>query len=170
MERPTVPLAMTPQGVAQAGLGGLRPGETVRVPGPEDRAAALDALLAAETALLTGGTARPPPAATTNRPLAEDGFRGRTCVSSPSRSITRSLKSEGATSRTYTLHTRLIGPGTGPDNPATATPAEQRVTVGGTAGITVSWRDLPTGHTCLGLIGYDDGTDTVGTTGLTVTP
>ncbi|WP_180687401.1 S8 family serine peptidase [Streptomyces gossypiisoli] len=77
---------------------------------------------------------------------------------------------EGATSQTYTLHTWLIGPDSRPDRPATVTPAEQRVALGGTADVTVSWRDLPTGRTYLGLVGYDDGTGTVGTTLLTVTP
>ncbi|GAA4624434.1 SDR family NAD(P)-dependent oxidoreductase [Actinoallomurus vinaceus] len=56
-----VPFAMTAEGVAQAGLAGLRLGETVCVPGLEDRTAALDALLTAETALLMGGN-RPTPA------------------------------------------------------------------------------------------------------------
>lgn len=64
----------------------------------------------------------------------------------------------------------LIGPNSRPDQPVTVTPAEQRVAVGGTADVTVSWRYLPTGRTCLGLVGYDDGTETVGTTLLTVTP
>ncbi|MFF6785723.1 S8 family serine peptidase [Streptomyces sp. NPDC012510] len=77
---------------------------------------------------------------------------------------------EGATSQTYTLHTWLVGQDSHPDRPATVTPAEQRVSLGGTADVTVSWRDLPTGHTYLGLVGYGDGTDTVGSTLLTVTP
>lgn len=75
---------------------------------------------------------------------------------------------EGATSQTYTLHTWLIGQDSRPDRLATVTPAEQRVALGGTADVTVSWRDLPTGHTCLDLVG--DGTDTVGSTLPTVTP
>ncbi|CAM5585299.1 putative protein OS=Streptomyces aurantiogriseus OX=66870 GN=GCM10010251_57040 PE=4 SV=1 [Streptomyces aurantiogriseus] len=58
---------MTPEGVAQAGLAGLRLGETICVPGLEDRTAALDALLAAETALLSGGN-RPTPATRYSRP------------------------------------------------------------------------------------------------------
>ncbi|WP_433176948.1 SDR family NAD(P)-dependent oxidoreductase [Actinoallomurus sp. CA-150999] len=49
------PFAMTAEDVARAGLAGLRMGETICVPGLEDQAAALDALLAAETALLAGG-------------------------------------------------------------------------------------------------------------------
>ncbi|MFF4258793.1 SDR family NAD(P)-dependent oxidoreductase [Streptomyces sp. NPDC001663] len=57
-----VPVAMTPEDVAQAGLAGLRLGETVCVPGLEERTAALEALLAAETALMAGGN-RPTPAA-----------------------------------------------------------------------------------------------------------
>ncbi|MDF2273324.1 SDR family NAD(P)-dependent oxidoreductase [Streptomyces coacervatus] len=57
-----IPFAMAPEDVARAGLAGLRLGETVCVPGLEDRAAALEALLAAETALLAGGN-RPTPAA-----------------------------------------------------------------------------------------------------------
>jgi short-subunit dehydrogenase len=56
-----VPFAMTAEGVAQASLTGLRLGETICVPGLEDQAAALEALLAAETALLAGGN-RPTPA------------------------------------------------------------------------------------------------------------
>lgn len=77
---------------------------------------------------------------------------------------------EGATSQTYTLHTWLIGQDSRPDRPATVTPVEQRVALGGTADVTVSWRDLPTGHTYLGPVGYGDGTETVGSTVLTVTP
>lgn len=77
---------------------------------------------------------------------------------------------EGATSQTYTLHTWLIGQDSRPDRPATVTPAEQRVSLGGTGDVTVSWRDLPTGHTYVGLVGYGDGTETVGSTLLTVTP
>ncbi|MFE9453912.1 SDR family NAD(P)-dependent oxidoreductase [Streptomyces sp. NPDC006739] len=51
----TVPVAMSAEDVARAGLTGLRLGETICVPGLEDRSTALDALLAAETAVLTGG-------------------------------------------------------------------------------------------------------------------
>ena len=76
---------------------------------------------------------------------------------------------QGATSQKYTLHTWLIGPDTEPDQQATAAPAEQRVTQGDTAKVTVSWRDLPTGSVYLGLVDYGNGTDTVGTTELTVT-
>ncbi|WP_067018612.1 S8 family serine peptidase [Streptomyces dysideae] len=76
----------------------------------------------------------------------------------------------GATSQPYTLHTWLIGPGSKPDHAATATPAEQRATLGGTPKVTVSWQNLPTGHTYLGLVGYGNGTDTFGSTALTVTP
>ncbi|MFG6200675.1 SDR family NAD(P)-dependent oxidoreductase [Nonomuraea sp. JJY05] len=50
-----IPWAMSPEDVVSASLTGLRLGETVCVPGLEDQAAALDALLAAETTLLTGG-------------------------------------------------------------------------------------------------------------------
>ncbi|MEV1005552.1 SDR family NAD(P)-dependent oxidoreductase [Nonomuraea sp. NPDC050202] len=50
-----IPWAMSPEDVVSASLAGLRLGETVCVPGLEDQAAALDALLAAEIALLTGG-------------------------------------------------------------------------------------------------------------------
>ncbi|SPL99244.1 Probable short-chain dehydrogenase [[Actinomadura] parvosata subsp. kistnae] len=50
-----IPWAMSPDDVVTASLAGLRLGETVCVPGLEDRTAALDALLAAETTLLTGG-------------------------------------------------------------------------------------------------------------------
>ncbi|MFH9002216.1 SDR family NAD(P)-dependent oxidoreductase [Streptomyces afghaniensis] len=50
-----IPWAMTPEDVASASLTGLRLGETVCAPGLEDQDSALDALLAAETALLTGG-------------------------------------------------------------------------------------------------------------------
>ncbi|MFD3503550.1 S8 family serine peptidase [Streptomyces sp. NPDC058678] len=76
----------------------------------------------------------------------------------------------GVTGQTYTLHTWLIGPGTRPDHAATADPAEQRATPGGTAKTTVSWQNLPDGRTYLGLVGYGDGSDTIGTTVLTVTP
>ncbi|MEU7658742.1 hypothetical protein [Streptomyces lincolnensis] len=44
------------------------------------------------------------------------------------------------------------------------------MTQGDTAKVTVSWRDLPTGSVYLGLVDYGNGTDTVGTTELTVTP
>ena len=53
--------AMTAEGVARAGLAGLRLGETICVPGLEDQSAALDALLVAETVLRVNGN-RPSPA------------------------------------------------------------------------------------------------------------
>ncbi|PAZ14242.1 peptidase [Streptomyces sp. SA15] len=77
---------------------------------------------------------------------------------------------EGKTSQPYTLHTWLIGPDSKPDHQATAAPAEQPASMGGTAEVTVSWKDLPTGHSYLGLVGYGDGTDSVGSTVVTVTP
>jgi short-subunit dehydrogenase len=52
----TVPFAMTAEDVAKASLTGLGLGETICVPGLEDQTAALDAFLAAETALLTGNS------------------------------------------------------------------------------------------------------------------
>ncbi|MGR6971699.1 hypothetical protein ACU639_19290 [Streptomyces cynarae] len=64
-----VPFAMTAEGVARAGLAGLRLGETICAPGLEDQAAVLDALLATESALLTGGN-RPTPATRYGRPPA----------------------------------------------------------------------------------------------------
>ncbi|MEW2805925.1 SDR family NAD(P)-dependent oxidoreductase [Streptomyces massasporeus] len=64
-----IPWAMTPQDVASASLAGLRLGETVCTPGLEDQAAALDVLLAAESALLTGGN-QPTPAARYRGPQA----------------------------------------------------------------------------------------------------
>ncbi|MFJ1807775.1 MULTISPECIES: hypothetical protein [unclassified Streptomyces] len=75
----------------------------------------------------------------------------------------------GVTSQTYTLHTWLTGPGS-PDHPATVTPAAHPVSRGDTVPTTVSWRNLPPGGVYLGLVGYGDGPDTVGTTVLTVTP
>jgi short-subunit dehydrogenase len=51
----TIPWAMSREDVVSASLAGLRLGETICVPGLEDQAAALDALLAAEIALLNGG-------------------------------------------------------------------------------------------------------------------
>ncbi|GAA2136260.1 SDR family NAD(P)-dependent oxidoreductase [Glycomyces algeriensis] len=57
----TIPSAMSAEGVVQASLAGLRLGEAVCVPGLEDQVAALDALAAAEGALLAGST-RPEPA------------------------------------------------------------------------------------------------------------
>jgi hypothetical protein len=77
---------------------------------------------------------------------------------------------EGVTSQTYTLRTWLLGPDIQPDRPATVTPAERQVDQGDTAETTVSWRDLTPGGVYLGLVGYGDGTGTVGTTVLTVTP
>ncbi|MFF0011356.1 S8 family peptidase [Streptomyces sp. NPDC005374] len=77
---------------------------------------------------------------------------------------------EGVTSQTYTLHTWLVGPDTRPDHTATATPAEQQVAAGDTVETTVSWRDLTPGSEYLGVVEYGDGTGTVGTTVLTVTP
>ncbi|WP_026554417.1 SDR family NAD(P)-dependent oxidoreductase [Arthrobacter sp. 35W] len=50
-----IPWAMTPEDVASASLVGLRQNESVCTPGLEGQAAALDALLAAETALVNGG-------------------------------------------------------------------------------------------------------------------
>ncbi|MGW7071785.1 SDR family NAD(P)-dependent oxidoreductase [Streptomyces sp. NPDC054855] len=64
-----IPWAMTPQDVASASLAGLRLGETVCTPGLEDQDAALDALLAAESALLTGGN-QPTPATRYRGPQA----------------------------------------------------------------------------------------------------
>ncbi|MFF4018692.1 SDR family NAD(P)-dependent oxidoreductase [Streptomyces sp. NPDC001843] len=55
-----VPWAMSPTDVASASLAGLRLGETVCVPGLEDRTA-FDAFLAAESEILAGGR-RPTPA------------------------------------------------------------------------------------------------------------
>ena len=46
---------MSPQDIASASLAGLRLGETICAPGLQDQVAALDDLLAAENALLTGG-------------------------------------------------------------------------------------------------------------------
>ncbi|MFF3334889.1 S8 family serine peptidase [Streptomyces sp. NPDC002888] len=77
---------------------------------------------------------------------------------------------QGVTSQPYTLHTWVIGKDTEPDRPATMTPAEQRVSAGGPVNSTVSWRDLPAGQTYLGLVEYGDGSRTVGSTPLTVTP
>ncbi|WP_030611475.1 SDR family NAD(P)-dependent oxidoreductase [Streptomyces fulvoviolaceus] len=54
-----LPYAMTAEGVAQASLAGLQLGETICIPGLEDQDAALDALLAAETALLDGNSPTP---------------------------------------------------------------------------------------------------------------
>ncbi|WP_322748552.1 MULTISPECIES: SDR family NAD(P)-dependent oxidoreductase [unclassified Frankia] len=51
----TIPWAMSAEDVATASLAGLRLGETVCAPGLEEQADALDALLAAETALASGG-------------------------------------------------------------------------------------------------------------------
>ncbi|MDF3140996.1 MULTISPECIES: SDR family NAD(P)-dependent oxidoreductase [unclassified Streptomyces] len=65
-----IPSAMTAQGVAGASLAGLRLGETICVPGLEDQTAALDALLAAETALLMGGNV-PTPATRYSHPHPE---------------------------------------------------------------------------------------------------
>jgi short-subunit dehydrogenase len=58
----SVPGAMSPEAVASASLRGLQLGETICIPGLEDAQAALEALQAAETALLIGGN-RPKPAA-----------------------------------------------------------------------------------------------------------
>jgi short-subunit dehydrogenase len=57
----SIPWAMSPEDVAQASLSGLRLGETVCVPGLEDADTALEALRAAEFALVDGGN-RPTPA------------------------------------------------------------------------------------------------------------
>ncbi|WP_190047857.1 SDR family NAD(P)-dependent oxidoreductase [Streptomyces galilaeus] len=51
----SVAWAMTPEDVASASLIGLRRGETVCAPGLEGQDSALNALLAAETAFVTGG-------------------------------------------------------------------------------------------------------------------
>ena len=55
------PYAMSAEGVVQASLGSLRLGETICVPGLEDQSTALDALVAAENALMFGGN-QPTPA------------------------------------------------------------------------------------------------------------
>lgn len=64
-----VPFAMSAEDVAAASLAGLRLGETVCVPGLEEDTDALDALLAAETALQHGGN-RPSPASRYRQPLS----------------------------------------------------------------------------------------------------
>lgn len=64
----------------------------------------------------------------------------------------------------------MIGGTAKPDHPATATPAHQSVAAGDTPDIAVSWQNLPAGKTYLGLVGYRDGTHTVGRTILTVSP
>jgi uncharacterized protein len=64
-----MPSAMSPESVAAASLAGLELGETVCIPGLEDSYAALEALLEAETALLTGGN-RPSPASRYGQLLA----------------------------------------------------------------------------------------------------
>lgn len=51
----TVPVVMTAEDVARASFVGLRLGEAICVPGLEDQSAAFDALLAAESAVLSGG-------------------------------------------------------------------------------------------------------------------
>lgn len=56
-----IPWAMSPEDVAAASLAGLRLGETVCAPGLEGQDSALDALLAAEAAFVTGGN-KPTPA------------------------------------------------------------------------------------------------------------
>ncbi|WP_405668117.1 SDR family NAD(P)-dependent oxidoreductase [Streptomyces sp. NBC_01166] len=50
-----IPWAMSPEDVASASLTGLRLGETVCAPGLEGQDSALEALLAAEAAFVTGG-------------------------------------------------------------------------------------------------------------------
>ncbi|MFI9169159.1 SDR family NAD(P)-dependent oxidoreductase [Streptomyces lincolnensis] len=59
---------MAAEDVARASLTGLRLGETICVPGLEDQSAALDALLAAESAVLSGGR-RSDPASRYRQPL-----------------------------------------------------------------------------------------------------
>lgn len=51
----TLPFAMSAEDVVQASLTGLRLGETICVPGLEDQSAAIEALHAAEAALMSGG-------------------------------------------------------------------------------------------------------------------
>ncbi|MFI5800033.1 hypothetical protein [Streptomyces sp. NPDC051677] len=77
---------------------------------------------------------------------------------------------QGADSQTYTLHTWLIGKDAKPDHPATVNPAVQQVAMGDTVEVKVSWQNLPADKSYLGLVRFDDGTDTAGTTFLTVTP
>ncbi|MER5221722.1 S8 family serine peptidase [Streptomyces flaveus] len=77
---------------------------------------------------------------------------------------------ESVTSQTYALHTWLIGKDTEPDRPATITPAEQRVNAGDPVEATVSWRNLEAGQAYLGLVEFGDGTRTVGTAPLAVSP
>lgn len=62
-----VPFAMSADDVAAASLAGLRLGETICVPGMEEAADGLDALLAAETTVLNGGN-RPTPASRYHQP------------------------------------------------------------------------------------------------------
>ncbi|MDX3453920.1 S8 family peptidase [Streptomyces sp. ME02-8801-2C] len=77
---------------------------------------------------------------------------------------------EGVTGQPYTLHTWLIGPTTKPDRQATATPAKRKVTQGDIVRATVSWHGLTPGSAYVGLVEYGDGTDTAGSTILTVEP
>jgi subtilisin family serine protease len=52
----------------------------------------------------------------------------------------------------------------------TATPASQSVTLGGTATVTVGWSGLSAGSRYLGVVEYSDGTATLGSTIVSVTP
>jgi short-subunit dehydrogenase len=81
-----IPWAMTPEDVASASLAGLRLGETVCTPGLEGQAAALDALLAAETALVTGGN-QPALAARYTGPQAQGA--ASSALSAPGRGSVR---------------------------------------------------------------------------------
>lgn len=52
----------------------------------------------------------------------------------------------------------------------TATPASQSVTLGGAASVTASWTGLTAGNHYLGVVGYGDGTNSVGSTVVAVNP
>ncbi|MEV7731774.1 S8 family serine peptidase [Streptomyces sp. NPDC088921] len=77
---------------------------------------------------------------------------------------------QGVSSQEYTLRTWLIGKDGKPDQPVTADPAKQQVSQGDIAASTISWRDLAADHAYLGLVDYGDGTDTVGSSVLTIVP
>ncbi|MDO0934916.1 S8 family serine peptidase [Streptomyces sp. DG2A-72] len=77
---------------------------------------------------------------------------------------------QGVSSQKYILHTWLIGADSKPDVQATADPVEQPVTMGSSTKVTVSWSGLPAGRTYFGLVDYRNGSETLGTTILTVTP
>jgi subtilisin family serine protease len=74
----------------------------------------------------------------------------------------------GANPLTVSLHSWIVGASNAGN--FTATPASQSVSLGGTATVTAGWSGLTAGSRYLGVVELSDGTTTLGSTIVSVTP